>query len=79
VERRAKQKALVLDDPTDLLGKWHDAECDFFDSSPLFLKAGWFHSGKFPSEAPFLGPRSPDGAPFDHIYDGHPSRPRQSV
>ena len=53
----ANHQTLVLDDPIDVLDGWRDLECDFFDSVPLFVKSGWFHSGRFPSEIPFPGPR----------------------
>ena len=51
----SNHQTLVLDDPIDVLDGWRDLECDFFDSVPLFVKSGWFHSGRFPSEIPFPG------------------------
>lgn len=44
----ADRLTLEFDDSIKVLDGWHDTECDFFDSAPLFIKPGWFHSGFLP-------------------------------
>jgi para-nitrobenzyl esterase len=52
----ATRHVLEFDNSIELLDGWHDKECDFFDSAPLFIKPGWYSSGNIPSEIPLPGP-----------------------
>jgi para-nitrobenzyl esterase len=51
------QPTLVLDEPIGLVERWHDIQCDFFDTYPIFIKPGWYSSGKFPPGIPYPGAR----------------------
>jgi para-nitrobenzyl esterase len=51
----ADRRTLEFDDSIKVLDRWHDTECDFFDSAPLLIKPGWFHSGRLPG-IPLPGP-----------------------
>ena len=53
----ATQQTVVLDEPIDVVGGWHDAQCDLFDTYPILVKPGWYHSDMFPPGIPFPGPR----------------------
>ena len=46
---------MVLDEPTSIVNGYHDRQCDYFDTVPVFLKAGWIHGG-IPSFVPLPGP-----------------------